>query len=164
MSKTSMMIFHINDKYSIGFHPCAGAPELYFQQSAGDVYNCFARHKKITDKSTIIDIFVIGFNVELVHVVPNGDYIEKWKSNLSFDDFLRAKVDTIDVIHDNYKIKHYLPYPQIELDEETRRTFYDDYKSFIDKKSINEIHNVKCLIWKVIKDEERAERNKRFLN
>lgn len=160
--KTSMMIFHINDKYSIGFHPCVGAPELYYLQSAGDAYNCFARNKKITNKSAIIDILVLGIFVDLVHVVPNGDYIDKWKSNLTLNDFLKAKVDALDVIHDNYSIKHYLPYAQINLDDDTRKTFYNDYKLIVDSRTVNTVNNVKCLIWKVMKEEERHKKNSIF--
>lgn len=164
MSKTTIIVFHINDKYSIGFHQCFGSPELYYQQSAGSVYECFARRKKITNKETIMDILIMGMMTELVHVVPNGDYIDKWKSNLSMEDFLNAKVDKIDIVHEKYNIKHYLPYPQINLEESEVKTYYDNYKLATRTISINEIHNVKCLVWKTMKDEERAERNKQFDN
>lgn len=164
MSKTTMIVFHINDKYSIGFHQCFGSPELYYQQSAGSAYEFFVRRKKITNKETVMDILTTVLNTELVHVIPNGDYVDKWKGpcNLLINDFLNAKVDLIDIVHENYNIKHYLPYPQTNLDIHEIETCYNIYKSFISNNKINEIHNVKCLIWKIIKDEERAERNKRF--
>lgn len=164
MSKTTMIVFHINDKYSIGFHQCFGSPELYYQQSAGSAYECFARRKKIINKEAIVDILIMGITTELVHVVPNGDYIDKWKSNLSMEDFLNAKVDKIDIVHENYNIKHYLPHPQVNLDTSSTQEYYNIYKSSICDISTNEIHNVKCLVWKAMKDEERAERNKRFEN
>ena len=164
MSKTTIIVFHINDKYSIGFHQCFGSTELYYQQSAGSVYECFARRKKITNKETVMDVLIMGITTELVHVVPNGDYIDKWKSNLSLNDFLNAKVDSIDIVHENYNIKHYLPYPQIDMSMLEKQEYYNNYKSFMNNKTINEIRNVKCLVWKAIKDEERAERNKQYDN
>lgn len=162
ISKTTIIVFHITNKYSIGFHQCFGAPEIYCQQSAGSLYECFVRRKKITEKDTVLDILVTGIVSELVHVVPNGDYIDKWKSNLSLTDFLNAKIDKIDIVHENYNIKHYLPNPQIDLPNDEILLFYDQYKSLIVNNAINEIHNVKCLIWKMLKDEERIEKNKKF--
>lgn len=162
MSKTTMIVFHINDKYSIGFHECYGSPELYYQQSAGSVYECFARRKKITNKETIMDVLIMGINIELVHVVPNKYYIDEWKSNLLLNDFLNAKVDMIDIVHENYNIKYYLPNPQIELNMSKKQEYFDNYKSIIDNHKINEIHNVKCLVWKVITNENNIKLNKQF--
>ena len=106
-TKTTIIVFHINNKYSIGFHKCIGSPAIYYLQSAGNVYECFARYNKIVNKDTVIDILIENIIPELVHVVPNGDYIENWKSSLKIDDFLNAKIDEIDIVHENYNIKHY---------------------------------------------------------
>lgn len=155
MSKTTVIIFHINEFYSIGFHN-AIASELYFEQSSGDIYSCMVRNKKITNKSAILDILAIGLTTDVIHVVPNGDYIDKWKSNLSIDDFINSKIDKVDVIHEKHKIKHYIPYKQLILDNDIITEYYDQYKLFISKKQINNVYNVKCLIWKLIKSEERV--------
>jgi len=162
MSKTTVIIFHINEKYSLGFHKCFGAPELYYQLSAGNIYECFVRKNKITNTDAIIDILATGMITDLVHVVPNGDYIENWKSNLTIEDFLNAKIDEIDIIHDNYKIKYCLPKQQIILENSKINEYYEIYKSIILNNSINEIHNVKCLVWKAIKNELREKKNSKF--
>lgn len=163
MSKTSVTVFHINEKYSIGFHHCPNSPELYYLQSAGSIYECFVRRNKITSKNAVLDILVQKILPELAHVVPNGDYIEKWtKTNLSLDDFINAKIDFIEIVHEDYNIKHYLPNPQIAMSKNEIQVYYENYRSLSAKNAISKIHNVKCLIWKVLKDEERIERNKKF--
>lgn len=164
MSKTTIIIFHIDEKYSIGFHQCVGAPEIYFQQSAGNIYEYLVRKNKITNKCATIDIVINNITMELVHVVPNGDYIEKWNKHLTLDQFLKAKIDEIDVVHEKYKIKHYLPKPSTEFDKETINEYYEIYKLLNKNNTSNEIHNVKCLIWKHLKDEERLKRNAEFEN
>jgi hypothetical protein len=161
-SDTVILMFHINEKYSIGFHTCFGAPESYRLQSAGDTYNCLVRYGQLLNKKAILDIITFSLNAEVVHTLPNGDYIDKasWKSNLTLNDFLNARVNGIKVIHNKFNIKHYLPYPAssaITIEEKTN--FYENYKSLIDKNAISEVHNVKCLIWKVLEDEERQKRN-----
>lgn len=163
-SKTQITVFHINDSYSIGFHTCFKAPEFYYQQSGGDIYTYFVRNFKITNKNAVIDIIIQSMNTELVHVVPNGDYIEKWKMKfkMTLDDFLKAKVDLIEIIHEDYEIKHYLPHKQFDLNNDARNEFYEIYKNIANKNILKEIHNVKCLIWKVIKDEERNKKNEKY--
>lgn len=161
MSKTTVIVFHINEKYSIGFHRCIGASEIYYLQSAGSIYECFVRRGKIINKNAVIDILVENVIPELVHVVPNGEYIEKWKSSLTLNDFLNAKVDEIDVVHENYNIKHYIPKQQKILENDEIKEFYDKY-TFIKKNLTHEINNVKCLIWKIIKNEERDKKLLQF--
>jgi hypothetical protein len=159
-SNTVIVFFHINETYSIGFHTCINAPESYRCQTAGDAYNCLARYGQLLNKKAIVDIITFSLNTEVVHTVPNGDYIDKWKSNLTLNDFLNARVNGLKVIHNKFKIKHYLPHPEINsITIEEKTNFYENYKSLIDKNAISEVHNVKCLIWKVIDDEERQKHN-----
>ena len=78
----------------------------------GDIYTVVWFAIKITNKS-ILDILAIGLTTDVIHVVPNGDYIDKWKSNLSIDNFINSKIDKVDIIHEKHKIKHYIPYKQL---------------------------------------------------
>lgn len=153
--KTSIIVFNINDNYSIGFHECCGAPCEYYQQSAGDIYSYCVRSNKIKTMNSSLDILITNIFTELAHVVPNGDYIESWKSKLTQKDFLNANVDIIEVYHKKYNIEKYVPFKNDKLSEEVndemKINFYERYKFIVDKKSVNNIHNIKCLIWKELK-------------
>lgn len=137
-TNTIITVINLGD-FLIATHVCFNAPLNYAMQSAGDAYNCMIRYNLLKMNKKLIVVTVLN-DKEPIMVIVNDDNkpIPKNYSSL----WTNKKSNSIKVLHKDFNIDHYLPYPEIEMDTNLIVQFFNSIKL----ETIKAFH-VQSLIW-----------------
>lgn len=141
---TLVAIFYCEDNIVVGLHTCLEAPLDYIYQVSVDAYNYLARHNKINKDSEMLVITMTHdcpVFCSINQKVNASKYITSLTTFLSSD----KKMDIVKAVHNDFKIKHYLPYSDIEIDEGIKQSAGDLIK--VIKDGTFEIRQIKSLVW-----------------
>ena len=158
--ETFISIIHLKSDLVFGFHACPNptTSEEYIWQTAGDAYACLARNNRINSKTKMIVITVTQKGPKIVVINDDQSLL-----NSNIEDFLKEylnkndqpkKMDSIKVIHSNYKIDHYSPYIDVDCPSEIFCNF-KEVLTAVAQLPVMQVYQLKSVIWEKIQHEKQ---------